>query len=215
MKNDGEVFNLRVLDIFIGATFLGLLGVLFVFIDPVKGFTAAHPFISGFIKVSVLATFGEYLRNRIMDDKWGVKHVFQTFFIWGLYGIWFTLAFPLISGGVEVLMAGKLWPAFGSLWAAFSKSLWINILSGFAYSMMLSHEYFHVIIQKQKLISMDIFIKELVPEKWGKIIPLSVIFFWLPAHTVTFMLPSDLRVMSAALLAVVLGFILSISAKKK
>ena len=40
-------------------------------------------------------------------------------------------------------------------------------------------------------------------------------FFWIPAHTVTFLLPSSYRVLVAALLSVALGVILSLKKKAK
>lgn len=39
-------------------------------------------------------------------------------------------------------------------------------------------------------------------------------FFWFPAHTITFLLPGDARVLFAALLGVVLGIFLAIAARK-
>lgn len=44
-----------------------------------------------------------------------------------------------------------------------------------------------------------------------KTIPL----FWYPAHPVTFLLPSEMCVLFAALLGIVLGVILAIVARKK
>jgi hypothetical protein len=43
------------------------------------------------------------------------------------------------------------------------------------------------------------------------IVAASCIWFWIPAQTVTFLLPSEFRVMSAAFLAIVLGFILGMA----
>jgi hypothetical protein len=39
-------------------------------------------------------------------------------------------------------------------------------------------------------------------------------FFWYPAHTVTFLLPSEQRVLFAALLGIALGVLLALSSKK-
>ena len=39
--------------------------------------------------------------------------------------------------------------------------------------------------------------------------------FWIPAHTVTFMLPSEYQVMMAAALSVALGIFLSLGNRKK
>ena len=50
---------------------------------------------------------------------------------------------------------------------------------------------------------------------WGFTILKTVPFFWIPAHTVTFLLPSEYQVMMAAALSVALGIILSLSSRKK
>jgi hypothetical protein len=36
-------------------------------------------------------------------------------------------------------------------------------------------------------------------------------FFWIPAHTITFLLPADFRILFAAILGVALGIILAIA----
>ena len=43
----------------------------------------------------------------------------------------------------------------------------------------------------------------------------TVPLFWIPAHTVTFMLPSEYQVMMAAALSVALGVFLSLGNRKK
>ena len=40
-------------------------------------------------------------------------------------------------------------------------------------------------------------------------------FFWYPAHTITFLLPDEVRVLFAAILGVALGVLLAIAARMK
>jgi len=40
-------------------------------------------------------------------------------------------------------------------------------------------------------------------------------FFWIPAHTISFLLPAAYRTLFAALLGVALGLILTIAVKKR
>jgi len=47
-----------------------------------------------------------------------------------------------------------------------------------------------------------------------RIVGASCIWFWIPAHTLTFTLPSELRVICAALLAVILGAILGLAKRR-
>ena len=50
---------------------------------------------------------------------------------------------------------------------------------------------------------------------WGFTILKTVPFFWIPAHTVTFLLPAEYQVMMAAALSVALGVILSLGNRSK
>ncbi|KGB23060.1 hypothetical protein AtDm6_1929 [Acetobacter tropicalis] len=49
--------------------------------------------------------------------------------------------------------------------------------------------------------------------RWAKIVGLCLIFFWTPAHTITFLLPNIWRVVFAAYLSVALGAILSFASE--
>jgi hypothetical protein len=46
--------------------------------------------------------------------------------------------------------------------------------------------------------------------QWNFIFKKTIPFFWIPAHTVTFLLPVEFQVLFAALLGIALGVILSI-----
>ena len=48
--------------------------------------------------------------------------------------------------------------------------------------------------------------------QWDFVFKKTIPFFWIPAHTITFMLPSQYQVLFAAALSIVLGLILSIAA---
>ena len=49
---------------------------------------------------------------------------------------------------------------------------------------------------------------------WGFVFKKTIPFFWFPAHTITFLLPGNMRVLCAALLGVVLGILLAVAARK-
>jgi len=51
----------------------------------------------------------------------------------------------------------------------------------------------------------------LVEFSWAK----TCIFFWIPAHTIVFMLPSQYRVLVSAFLSIALGLLLALAKKKK
>jgi len=199
---------------------VGLVVLLIIFLKPFIWATINYPIPMGFVKVAALATFGECLKTRLKTGRWMPTHLVQRFVVWGFFGIWFTWAFALYSIGVDGIIAGNLW--FGIL-PAFSKSLWINGFGCFAYTMMLVHEYANQMISKQGLLAAEEFrfdkkvwaldTKHFFSRSSLCSIPLTILWFWLPAHTFTFILPGHFRVLSAAVLAVFLGFILTIKKK--
>jgi hypothetical protein len=204
-------------DLLAAVYFLGLLTLaVFVFPDQFKQVTGMHPYLMGFVKVALLATFGEYLKRRLMTGKWQFDSLGIFSFrvlIWGLFGLWFTMAFPLFSFGVDQCIAKDLWPDGPALWVAFSKSLWINLLGLYGWTMMLTHEWMNFSIAAKKIVSLREFGEKVDKSIWFGKIPGTIIYFWLPAHTITFILPGVWRILMAATLSVVLGFLLT--AKKK
>jgi hypothetical protein len=50
--------------------------------------------------------------------------------------------------------------------------------------------------------------------QWGFVFKKTIPFFWYPAHTITFILPPEQRVLFAALLGIVLGVLLAVASKK-
>jgi hypothetical protein len=51
--------------------------------------------------------------------------------------------------------------------------------------------------------------------QWNFVLKKTIPFFWIPAHTITFLMPADFRVLFAALLGIVLGVILAVANMKK
>jgi len=179
----------------------------------------AHPFFMGFLKVGLLATFGEMIKMRGKTGSYRITHLTERFIVWGLYGLIFSVAFPLFDAGVKGLMNAGLWygtaaPATmgAKLWLAFSCSFLTNMI--FAFPMMLSHEWFNFSINQQRLTGGAEFWAGLDKQVWGSFIPKSIIVFWIPAHTITFSLPGEYRILMAAALGVALGFLLTFKPKK-
>lgn len=198
--------------------FFGLLALLLFNLDTFKQATSEHPFIMGFLKVALLATFGEFLKIRLRIGQWEISSPIHRFIIWGVFGLWFTVAFPLFSFGVEKLIEVGLWPAFkegiiATIWLAFSKSLFINVLGGYAFTMMVAHEYCNAVIVRKRFVSLFEFSSTMEPNFWFSFIPKTIFWFWLLAHTITFLLDDVFRVLMAAMLSIALGFILSFREK--
>lgn len=200
------------------------LGDLSQGLDNFGKFTAAYPYLMGFLKVALLATFGEMLKVRIKSASWKVSNPIARFIVWGLVGLLFTFVFALFAKGMTLMMGSPLWfgedmlsrsfkETFGQkLLFAFSTSLWMNLI--FAYPMMLAHEWFNTVIEQKRLVGGEAFLTGIDKKIWGSFIPKTIIYFWIPAHTVTFCLPGDYRVLMSALLSLFLGVFLTFRSAK-
>ncbi len=50
--------------------------------------------------------------------------------------------------------------------------------------------------------------------QWNFVFAKTIPLFWIPAHTVSFLLPPDMRTLFAAILSIALGLILAFASKK-
>ena len=174
---------------------------------PYGRLSASHPYLIGFANFLVFSTFGEAVASRLQRGSWIPDHVAQKAVLWGMIGIWISAVFPFVSGGVAALGAARLWPV---MLGAFSASLWINLLTGFGFYMMAAHYWAETIITKGWLPPWRIFADPaFVP--WARIVMISLLLFWVPVHTITFMVPDNWRTLFASYLSIALGLILSVA----
>lgn len=179
--------------------------------------TRACPYAMGFVKIALLGTMGDLLSGRIVLGRWrfvGIR-LWQRVLVWGVFGWAFTLVFPLFSFAVDGLMDAGLLPGKGvggaleKVLTAFFKSTLLNVLFGFGF--MVFHRTTDTLIDRGRLFSVWPVVEVFSGMDWRnmfRVVGLAVLWFWIPAQTVTYLLPAEFRIMSAALLAVVLGFIL-------
>lgn len=188
--------------------------------------TKEHPYIMGFGKFAVLATMGELLAIRIALGEWkqpaGLTY---RSIIWGLIGILIVLMFEVFSGGVAGAVAkGLLWSSdLGSvkIWTAF----WISVIMNLAFApaFMTLHRitdtYIDLICGENAALR-SVKLSDVIGRiDWQGLVSF-VIFktipcFWIPAHTLTFLLPPEYRVLMAAYLSVALGAILAYGKRRK
>ncbi|MCP4901877.1 MAG: hypothetical protein GY906_33350 [bacterium] len=180
--------------------------------------TRTYPYAMGFLKIALLGTMGELLGGKIVTGAWRLTGIrlHQRVLIWGFLGWVFTAVFPLFSFGVDGLLETGLIPGSGSaLAAAFWKSFFMNLI--FAFPMMVFHRVTDTLIERGELFSIWPLVEVYNGIDWGnmlRIVGAACVWFWIPAHTVTFLLLPEFRVVSAALLAVVLGAILGFAKKR-
>lgn len=207
---------------------LSLLLIIFILVFPSthKSFvnaTKSYPYIMGFIKVSILATLGELLAMRISTGRYvNSKGIIYRFVVWGFLGMAFVIVFDLFANGVLGSMKKGLLPSSHSLFlSAFFTSLFMNLI--FAPTFMALHRITDTYI-------------DLGEGKWSKICKVklkdvtdkidwygfisfvvlkTIPLFWIPAHTITFMLPSEYRVLMASFLSIALGGILAFAKRRK
>lgn len=180
--------------------------------------TRAHPYLMGMAKFALLGTMGELLSWKVVSGKWKLRGVrlWQRILVWAFIGVLLTIAFPLFSAGVEGLLAQGYLPGNGVKWlTAFWKSFFLQAV--FAFPFMTFHRITDTLIERGQLFSRWPFIEVYKNIDWDnmfRIVGWAIIWFWLPVHTINFMLPAEFRVIIAALLAIVLGLILGFAKRK-
>lgn len=185
------------------------------------GFTALHPYLSGFIKFSILATMGELLAVRVMTKGWDKlpKGIPYRAVIWGLLGMLIVLAFEIYGSGVSSAQSKGLLPNGKGLVYAFLVSTLLN--TTFAPMLMGTHKltdtYIDMVFEKPgtrptiSMVAERVDWKSFISFVIFKTLPL----FWIPAHTITFLLPAEYKVLFAASLSLALGLILAFAKSKK
>ncbi len=197
-------------------------------------FNKQYALAAAFLKFALLATFGEALGLRIKEgvyNKAGFGLIPRAV-IWGFLGLTIKLAFDVFSigtpyflehmgvKGAETALKGDF--TLIKLAVAFSVSACMNLI--YAPVMMTLHKITdtHIINNGGKLSALgkripfaDIFKSINWDVQWHFVFKKTIPFFWIPAHTVTFLLADDFRVLFAALLGIALGTILAVAGLKK
>lgn len=203
-----------------------LIIFIFIMLSPLTGdafikFTTEHAYIGGFIKFFILATMGELLAIRITTGNWKMPcGIVYRAIIWGFLGMGITLFFAIFQNGVQGAMSSGLLPKTDSkLIPAFFTSAAINITFGPV--MMAFHRITDTYIDmKYENKGSKVSLGEVIEKvDWKGFISFVVFktipIFWIPAHTITFSLPAEYRVLSAAMLSIALGAILAFAKKSK
>ena len=177
--------------------------------------TKTHPFLMGFLKFAILATMGELLALRLSTGIWKrPPGLAAKLVVWGLIGIAVTFMFLFFSAGVMAMVEKGVLPAGSGTAGVFLKAFYTSAIMNLTFGpvFMAAHRLSDTYID---LRSRDFkpSAKEVVGAiNWSGFIDFVVAktipFWWIPAHTITFMLPVEYRVLVAAYLSIVLGIIL-------
>lgn len=189
-----------------------------------------HGMLMSFLKFGILATTGEALGLRLKTGEYWYKGfgLLPRAIVWGFLGLTIKLAFVVFTKGTIGFLAylgfNEAPEAFvgqfsgSKLLVAFSISTCMNLI--YAPIMMTLHKITdtHIVANGGTVSSL------LKPIDFGKILShidwnvqwnfvfkKTIPFFWIPAHTITFLLPEEFQVLFAALLGIALGVILALA----
>jgi hypothetical protein len=207
---------------------LFVVSILMIFILPESRLTynlayEKFPIVLSFLKFALLATFGEMLILRIFRGTYNEKKfgLLPKTIVWGVLGISLYFAFTIFYGGVTWLLfeGGRPETAAMKLIHSFSISFFMNIF--YAPVLMLTHHVTDRFILNNngkfpvRNFQTMVLLKQIDWDKmWGFVIKKTIPFFWIPVHTITFLLPEQYRILIAAVLSIVLGLFLATSKKK-
>ena len=210
---------------------------IFIFINPVTAwylkFNKEHGMIMSFLKFALLATLGEVIALRIKSGVYNEPGfgIIPRMIVWGFLGLAINLAFNIFATGAPVFLAymgladapQAMAGSFSGLKLlnAFTISTTMNLI--FAPVMMTFHKItdIHIVANGGtvscllKPIPFGPILKGINWDvMWNFIFKKTIPYFWIPAHTITFLLPAEFRVLFAALLGIALGLILAIGGQK-
>lgn len=199
-------------------------------------FNAAHAVVMGGIKFAILSTLGEIIALRIRTGGYDLKGfgVLPRMVVWYFLGAWIVMAMRIFGAGAPPL-ADYIIGADGQLVQAMQGGIsGYKFIGAFSISLLQNTAFAPVFMTLHKITDTHIMqnggslrcLFRRIPMgeimsgmnwrvQWSFVFKKTIPFFWVPAHTVTFMLPGEYQVLFAAFLGVVLGVILAFAANKK
>lgn len=191
-----------------------------------------HGMLMSFLKFAVLATLGEAIGYRIRRGEypaWSFGYL-PKFIIWGILGWLIFIAFKVFGTGIPAFLeymglkdatTSMTQPiSWTKFFTAFGISFFMNII--FAPVLMTTHKITDIHIENHhgklnslfKTIQVGRILQNLDWKvHWGFVLKKTIPYFWIPAHTITFLLPEEFRVLFAALLSMALGIFLAFAAQ--
>ncbi len=201
--------------------------------DSYYQFNAERGLFMSYIKFAILATLGEVIGLRIKTGKYYQKGfgLLPRAFVWGFLGVSVKIAFDIFSSGTPVFLEKA---GFEDAVNIITGDLnWRKVLVSFSISTALNLFYapvlmtFHKITDShilrtggsmknffQPIAFADILQKIDWQVQWNFVFKKTILLFWIPAQTLTFLLPEEFRILFAAFLGVVLGVLLAMASLK-
>jgi|SRR6056297_133988 len=164
-------------------------------------FVENYPILSAILQYAILGTFGEWVGTAVRKGRlvsYTLMIIIQKLIIWSMLGVMLKYVFVGFGGFVDALVNERMLPG---MFRPFFTSLFMNLL--FGPIQILFHRF------------MDNFFKKVRNWKGIKGAMLTIFWFWIPAHTITFMLPTVWQITLAALWSSFLGIIMGYFNRKK
>jgi hypothetical protein len=216
--------------------FLALLVIPFIVSNEAfaayEQFNRSHGMIMSFIKFAVLATLGEMLGLRIKSGSYTLPGfgILPRAIVWGFLGLAIKAAFTIFASGTPIFMEYLGFDGAGAIIKG--DLVWAKVLVAFCISVAMNLTFAPVMMTFHKITdthilqtggTLDGFFSPLPFRRiitamnwdvqWNFVFKKTIPFFWIPAHTITFLLPSEYQVLFAALLGLMLGVILSVASQ--
>lgn len=195
--------------------------------------TKAHPFLMAFLKFTVLSTFGEILGVRLKTGQYLPKGfgLVPRMLVWGVLGVTIASAMTIFASGTPILL--QKFGVSGVVEAMHGSFTWTKLFGAFCISSAMNLIFGPIFMTFHKVTDTHIELHHggmgvfTHPLQFGSILEhlnwkvqydfvfkKTIPFFWIPAHTLTFMMPPTIQVLLAASYGIVLGVLLSIAANK-
>jgi hypothetical protein len=196
-------------------------------------FNLKHGLLMSFIKFFILATLGEVIGLRIKTGSYYYKGfgLLPRALVWGFLGMTIYAAFAIFASGTPVFLE-KLGFTDASI-ILHSDLSWKKVAVSFSIATALNLFYAPVMMTFHKITDIHILenggtlrgfftpvhfariFKEINWDvQWNFVFKRTIPLFWIPAQTITFLLPEEFRVLFAAFLGIVLGVLLAVAALK-
>lgn len=164
----------------------------------------AMPIVSSMIQFAILGLLGEVISqwfiNKNFKYPFGFWLTLWKMFVWSLLAVGVKYAFVGHEGMVDRLIERGMLPELTKFWHAFATATSMNLQFG-PFMVLIHRVLDNVVLTKKNWRNLD---KGFYALLW----------FWIPAHTFTFMLSDHYRMGMAALLSIALGLILGFFNRK-
>jgi hypothetical protein len=176
-------------------------------VDWYVAWVKANPLLSAVIQFAILGTLGEVISNvmrtRKLEWPFGIVTTLLKGLAWAILGILIKYGFAGCKGACAALIEKGLLPEICSSGLGWAVTVSVVTNLFFGPQMMAFHRLEDNIIEGKWDFTG-------IQKAWA-----TLIWFWIPAHTVTFILPTHYQIGLAAVWGLALGVIMGITNKPK